>query len=224
VSGRPLAAGLALIFDMDGVVVDSNPLHRIAWAEYNRRRGLATTEEMQQRMYGRRNDQIVRDFFGNGLTDAEVSRRGKDKEALFRQLASGRVKQMLVPGIREFLERYRSVPKALATNADRENTDFILAESGLRDYFSVVVDGGQVSKPKPDPEIYLLAAAQLGAIPRNCIVYEDSQSGLNAALAATMRVVGILTSHANLPNAAICVDNFLDNELLGWMEAQSAVA
>jgi len=224
VTTRPLAPGLALIFDMDGVVVDSNPLHRTAWTEYNRRCGLATTEEMQQRMYGRRNDQIVRDFFGDRLTDAEVSRRGADKEALFRQLASGRVEQMLVPGIREFLERYKAVPKALATNAEHQNADFILAESGLRPYFSVVVDGSQVSKPKPDPEIYLLAAAHLGAISRNCIVYEDSYSGLSAALAAKMRVVGILTTHANLPNAAICADNFLDNELLGWMEAQSAVA
>ncbi|MGA2116452.1 MAG: HAD-IA family hydrolase [Bryobacteraceae bacterium] len=223
-SGRPLDPGLALIFDMDGVVVDSNPLHRIAWAEYNRRRGLATTEEMQQSMYGKRNDRIVRDFFGEDLTDAEVSRRGKEKEALFRELASGRVRGMLVPGIREFLERYRNVPKALATNADQENTDFILAESGLRPYFSAVVDGSKVSKPKPDPEIYLLAATQLGAISRNCIVFEDSQSGLNAALAAKMRVVGILTTHANLPNAAVCVDNFLDNELLRWMEDQSAVA
>jgi beta-phosphoglucomutase len=224
VTGRRLAPGLALIFDMDGVIVDSNPLHRATWKEYNRGYGLATTEEMLERMYGKRNDQIVRDFFGEGLAVAEASRRGAEKEALFRQLARGRVEQMLVPGIGKFLERYRGAPKALATNAEPENADFILGESGLRPYFSVVVDGSQVSKPKPDPEIYLLAASQLGAIPRNSIVFEDSYSGIGAALAAEMRVVGILTTHANLPNAAICADNFLDVELVTWLDAQAAIA
>ena len=219
-----LAPGLALIFDMDGVMADSNPLHRAAWAEYNRRYGLATTQEMLERMYGKRNDEIVRDFFGDSLTDAEVRRRGAEKEALFRQLAGGRVEQMLVPGLREFLERYRSVPKALASNAEPENVDFILAESGLRPYFSVVVDGSQVSKPKPDPEIYLLAASRLEADPRNSIVFEDSYSGLNAALAARMRVVGILTTYTNLPKATICVDNFLDAELLAWLDGQATAA
>lgn len=219
-----LAPGLALIFDMDGVMVDSNPLHRAAWAEYNRRYGLTTTQEMLERMYGKRNDEIVRDFFGDSLTDAEVRRRGAEKEALFRQLAGGRVEQMLVPGLREFLERYRSVPKALASNAEPENVNFILAESGLRAYFSAVVDGSRVSKPKPDPEIYLLAASRLGADPRNSIVFEDSYSGLGAALAARMRVVGILTTYTNLPNAAICVDNFLDAELLAWLDGQATAA
>jgi beta-phosphoglucomutase family hydrolase len=214
---------MALIFDMDGVVVDSNPLHRRAWEECNLRYGLVTTDEMHRRMYGKRNDQIVRDFFGDGLTNAEVTRRGAEKEALFRRMASGHVEQMLVPGIREFLERYRDVPKALATNAEPLNAEFILAESGLRRYFSVVVDGSQVSKPKPDPEIYLLAAAHLGANSRNCLVFEDSYSGLEAAFAARMRVVGILTTHTNLPNVAICVDNFLGNELFAWMDAQAAV-
>ena len=219
---RAPAPGLALIFDMDGVMVDSNPLHRTTWAEYNRRYGLATTDEMLERMYGKRNDQIVRDFFGDRLTGAEVRRRGAEKEALFRQLAFGRVEQMLVPGLHGFLERYRSVPKALATNAEPENVEFILAEAGLRPYFSAVVNGSQVSKPKPDPEIYLLAAAFLGADPRDCIVFEDSYSGLGAALAAKMRVVGILTTHTNLPKASICADNFLDAELLAWLDAQVA--
>jgi HAD superfamily hydrolase (TIGR01509 family) len=179
---------------------------------------------MLERMYGKRNDEIVRDFFGDGLAAAEVLRRGAEKETLYRQLASKRVEQMLVPGLREFLDRYRSVPKALATNAEPSNVEFILTESGLRPYFAAVVDGGQVSKPKPDPEIYLLAAARLGANPRNCIVFEDSYSGLSAALAAQMRVVGILTTHANLPNTSICVDNFLDAELLEWLDAQVTAA
>ena len=76
----------ALIFDMDGVLIDSNSVHRRAWEEYNRRHGVETTEAMQQRMYGKRNDQIIRDFLGEHLTDSEVFAHGAAKEALYREM------------------------------------------------------------------------------------------------------------------------------------------
>ena len=97
---------------MDGVIVDSNPLHRLAWEAFNRQFGLETTEEMHQRMYGKRNDQIVRDFFGDGLTQEEVSTRGASKESLYRDMAGDRLEEMLVPGIREFLEFYRDAAQS----------------------------------------------------------------------------------------------------------------
>ena len=104
---------------MDGVIVDSNPHHRLAWEEFNRRYGLETTEAMHQRMYGRRNDQIVRDFFGGGLSDDEVATRGLAKEALYRQMIADRVEEMLVPGLREFLGKHKKVPKAVCSNAEQ---------------------------------------------------------------------------------------------------------
>jgi len=215
-----LAPGLALIFDMDGVIVDSNPVHRQAWAEFNRRFGLETTEEMQQRMYGRRNDQIVRDFFGDGLTPDEVIARGAAKEELYRDILRVRIEEILVPGVRQFLERYRDVPKALATNGEPENVDFVLDRAGLRPYFRVVVDGQQVRHPKPDPEIYRRAAELLETNAANCIVFEDSSSGVEAARAAGMRIVLLCTTHVNLPGAGISVDNFLSGELNSWLAAQ----
>ena len=84
--GPRLAKGLALVFDMDGVLVDSNPMHRKAWEMFNRRYGLETTEAMHERMYGRRNDQIVRDYFGDRLAPEEVFARGAAKEELYREL------------------------------------------------------------------------------------------------------------------------------------------
>src|ERR1035438_4201400 len=78
-----------LIFDMDGVIVDSNAMHRAAWAVFNRRYGLETTEEMQQWMCGKRNDQIVRHYFGDGIGAEEVEARGRAKERLYRELAAG---------------------------------------------------------------------------------------------------------------------------------------
>ena len=90
---------------MDGVIVDSNRVHREAWVRYNRGFGLDTTEAMLQFMYGKRNDEIVRRFFGEDLPAAEVARRGADKERLYREMIAGKVETMLTPGLRAFLGR-----------------------------------------------------------------------------------------------------------------------
>jgi beta-phosphoglucomutase family hydrolase len=220
-SHHVLAPGLALIFDMDGVLLDSNPLHREAWAAFNRTFGLETTEAMLERMYGRRNDEIVRDFFGEHLPPAEVEARGAAKERLYRELLAARLEGMLVPGLRAFLAAYRGAPLAVASNAEPENVDFFLDRAGLRRFFRVVIDGHQVRRPKPDPEIYLLASQRLGIRPADCIVFEDSHYGVEAAHRAGMRIVGVSTTHGNLPGTGICVDNFLNGELGAWLADQT---
>jgi beta-phosphoglucomutase-like phosphatase (HAD superfamily) len=123
------------------VIIDSNPLHRQAWAAFNRRYGLETTEAMQRRMYGKRNDQIVRDYFGDGISPEEVDARGRAKERLYREMLTGRTEEMLVPGLRAFLERYRDLPMGVGSNAEPENIALVLDETGLRRYFRAVVDG-----------------------------------------------------------------------------------
>jgi len=215
--------GLAFIFDMDGVIVDSNPVHREAWAAYNRRFGLETTEAMQERVYGWRNDDIVRDFYGAELSPEEVTARGAAKEELYRQMIAERIDEILVPGLRQFLERYRDVPMGLASNAEPENIDFLLDRARLRPYFRAVVDGHQVRNPKPDPEIYLKTAKILNISPANCIVFEDSYSGVNAARAAGMRVVGVSTTYEDLPGSTITIDNFLGEDLSTWLSQQRAI-
>jgi beta-phosphoglucomutase family hydrolase len=215
---------LALIFDMDGVVIHSNPVHRDVWAAFNRRYGIETTEAMLQRMYGKRNDEIVRDFFGDGLTDEEVARRGAAKERLYRETIAGRVEQMLVPGLKAFLEEHSGARMALATNAEPENVALVLDEGGVRPYFQAVLDGHQVKKAKPDPEIYRLAARRLGVAEANCIVFEDSSSGVEAARKAGMRVVGLLTTEDNLSCVNICAHNFLSGNLRAWLAIQRCVS
>lgn len=217
----PLSKERAFLFDMDGVIADSNPYHRLAWEAFNRRYGLETTEAMQQRMYGKRNDQIVRDFFGGGLTDEEVTARGAAKEALYREMIADRVESMLVPGFREFLERYRDTPKAVASNAEPANVDFLLQQTGLRPYFQVVLNGHQVSHPKPDPEIYLLAAELLQTEPAACIVFEDSHSGVAAGRAAGMSVIALSTTFGYLPGTVLTIDNFRSRELQEWLAAEN---
>jgi beta-phosphoglucomutase family hydrolase len=215
-----LADGLALIFDMDGVIVHSNPLHSEAWAAFNRRYGVETTPAMLERMYGQRNDQIVRDFFGDGLSDAEIAARGAAQEELYREMLGDRIEDALVPCLRTFLERYRGAPLAVATNAEPANVNFVLDRAGLRGYFRVVVDGHQVSRPKPHPEIYLRAAELLEIAPLDCIVLEDSPTGVAAARAAGMRVAGIGTTYVNLPGVDIMADNFCNGNLTAWLRAQ----
>jgi len=218
-----LAEGLAVIFDMDGVIIDSNPVHREAWRVYNLRFGIETTEAMQQRMYGKRNDEIVRDFFGSHLSEEEIFAHGKAKEQLYREMMASSVERSLVPGIRRFLERLEGVPLGVATNAEPANAEFILEAAGLRRHFRAVVDGHQVRRAKPDPEIYLLTSERLGIAPPNCIVFEDSLLGIEAARAAGMRTAGVRTTHAEFPEVDLAIDDFLSTELEPWLRSQKPV-
>jgi len=217
----PIQLSLALIFDMDGVIVDSNSVHREAWSRFNLRYGIETTDEMIERMYGRRNDEIVRDFFGPDLSEEEAVERGKAKESLYREMIADRVEEMLVPGLRTFLNRHHGeLPMAVASNAESENVNFLLDRAGLTGYFDAVVDGSQVANPKPHPDVYLLAAERLGVRPKDCVVFEDSHSGAAAGVAAGMQVIGLRTTYVNLPDVVLSIDNFLSGDLESWLQAQ----
>jgi len=223
-----IPAGLAIILDMDGVILDSNPVHREAWRTYNRRFGIEMDERMEQRMYGRRNDEIVRDFFGADLDPEAVIAHGAEKERLYRAIMAPRLSESLVPGLAEFLLRRNGTPTGLATNAEPANVDFVLdgvlvGDAPLRRCFQVVVDGHQVQQPKPDPEIYLRVARMLGSDPRNCVVFEDSRTGVESARAAGARVVGLRTTHKEFKNIDLTVDDFRSPELEKWLEVQKPV-
>jgi HAD superfamily hydrolase (TIGR01509 family) len=116
-----------------------------------------------------------------------------------------------------FLSQESAVPAAVASNAEPANLNFVLDGTGLRWRFQVVVDGHQVTRPKPDPEIFLRAAALLQFEPRQCIVFEDSAPGIQAARAAGMRVVAVNTARATLPPADLTVDDFSAPELPAWL-------
>jgi beta-phosphoglucomutase family hydrolase len=202
---------------MDGVIVDSNPVHRKAWEAYNRRFGIETTEAMHQRMYGKRNDQIVRDFFGANLTAAEVFEHGAAKEALYREMMRPLLPGAFVPGLRPFIERHSDMAIGLGTNAEPPNVKFILDESGLAPLFQAVVDGHQVKNPKPAPDIYLEVAHRLNVPPAECVVFEDSHSGVAAAIAAGMRVIGVRTTHREFNGVWLAIDDFNDPRLDAWI-------
>ena len=218
----PLEKGLALIFDLDGVVIDSMPLHTLAWQRYLDSLGIKGND-VETRMHGRRNDEIVRDFLGENVDPQVVFEHGAAKERLFREMMRDQLDRHLVPGVADLLERVCAAPVALATNAEPANVDFVLDGANLRRCFRAIVDGTQVARAKPAPDVYLRAAEKLSIAPRNCIVFEDSPVGIEAARAAGARVVGILTHAAALDGVDFAVRDFLQPELEPWLHAQRAI-
>jgi beta-phosphoglucomutase len=202
---------------MDGVIVDSNPLHTIAWRIYLKQRGVSA-DGIEERMHGKRNDELVRAWFGPDIGEEEVVAHGANKEALYREMIRPQLEARLVPGIRAFLARHAGRPMAVVSNAEPANIEFVLGEAGLRSYFRAVVDGHQVERPKPHPDIYLRAAELLGAAPSQCVVFEDSRAGIEAGQAAGARVVAVKTTAASLPQVDCEVADFNDPALERWLQ------
>lgn len=220
-NGSFLAPGLALIFDMDGVLIDSTRTHTRAWDLYLERLGLRD-DNLMARMLGKRNDEIVRALLGDGLSEDEVFEHGAAKEQLYRDLMDPVFDQHVVAGVREFVRRAsnRQIPLGLATNAEPRNVEFVLGRSGLVGKFQSVVDGHQVDNPKPSPEIYLESARRLGVSPGNCIIFEDSPGGMKAAASAGARLVAVLTTVSEAPEAQLAIPDFNDARLHPWLRSQ----
>ncbi len=185
----------AVIFDMDGVLVDSNPFHLQKWAEFLRERGVAFQEaDLPQLILGQRNDTLFRYFFGSKITAEESRRMGEEVEARFRAAFKAHAKPLagLDALIREI--HAAGIPMAVASSAICKNVEFVVDSLGYRQYFKLLVSGEEVTRPKPDPEIYLLAAARLGVRPEDAVAFEDSFPGVEAVKAAGIKCVGIASS------------------------------
>ena len=213
----------AFLFDLDGVILDSMPMHSKAWRDYLARFGFAS-DGIEDRMHGKRNDEIVRAFWGDGISQSENFAHGAAKEALFREMMDPVFDAHLVPGIREFLEYYSEYPIGLATNAEPANAEFVLAKGNLKGYFGAIVDGMQVQNPKPWPDVYRRAAKLLEVDPQNCIVFEDSPTGVQAAKAAGSRVIGISTHARELEGVEFMVADFHDPALRQWLRSEYPVS
>lgn len=207
---------------MDGVLIHSTELHMIAWEKYLAPFGVDGAW-IRHNMLGKRNDQIVRVVFGEGLSEEEAFEHGAAKERLYRELMAPVFERHVVKGVRELLAAAADagVPCALGTNAEPENVEFVLRHSGLKQFFRATVDGFQVPHAKPHPAIYLTAAGRLGVEPRRCVVFEDSPGGMQAARAAGMRLVALLTTLESAPDADLAIGDFEDPKLSPWLSALS---
>jgi beta-phosphoglucomutase len=187
-----------LIFDMDGVLVNSNPYHRISWKNFLLRKGYPYSEELfDEVISGRTGNTTLRILMGDELTDQVVSEYIAEIDADFQDIFGATEESVHFPGLYEFLDEVRMAgfKTALATSAATGNVTLSLKKLGLEDYFSVIIDINDVTRGKPDPEVYLASLARLGVSKARCLVIEDSKAGVQAALGAGLRVIGISTSH-----------------------------
>ncbi len=210
------AASFAVIFDMDGVVVDNITYHFDAWRQFAARYSLGLSDdELTRYVNGRVAKEVLEYLFKRELTPEEVHRYTEEKEGAYRELYRPHLKP--TEGLLPFLELLRAnhVPTAVATSAPYSNIDFTLGGTGTRPYFREIVDARHVKRGKPDPEIYLQAADRLGMRPDRCIVIEDALLGVQAGLAAGMKVIGITTTHSasELSNTHLVINDFRDLSL-----------
>ncbi len=187
----------AFIFDMDGVIIDSNPFHKIALRQFASNYGYHLDEEgLTKKIYGRTNKEWIPNLFGRTLSADELNFYGEEKEQMFRNLYKNDIRSLA--GLKLFLDQMDvlKIPRAIGTSAPRSNVDFVLAATGLKKYFNILLDESDVNQGKPNPEIYIKCAQRLNLPPAQCIVFEDSLSGLAAARAAGCPVVGVATTHS----------------------------
>lgn len=187
---------IAVLFDMDGVIVHSNPYHKKAFKIFlDKYETTISDQDLKDHVYGRTNEEIFPFIFGDKYTPEKGKEWADEKEAIFRDLYKKDVEPVF--GLLDFLKELqeKDIKTAVGTSAPVENMDFIMDSLNLRPYFDAFLHSADVSEGKPNPEIYLKAADQLNVNPDSCVVFEDSIAGLKAGLNAGMKVVGVTTTH-----------------------------
>jgi beta-phosphoglucomutase family hydrolase len=185
------------IFDMDGVLLNNLDFHLHAFKLFGKERGKNLTSEQIQAVFGRKNSDMLQALLEQKLSDETIKRYEARKEELYRELIKPKLRERVVSGLFEFIQtlRQRKYRIALATSGPIDNVNMVLDELNLRSDFSFIVTGDQVEKGKPHPEAFLKAAEGLDLPACQCVVFEDSFSGVEAALRAGCKCVALATTH-----------------------------
>jgi beta-phosphoglucomutase len=186
----------AVIFDMDGVLIDSGAHHRSAWRALLDELGVQPAEaEFWRLTIGRPAEEAVPLLLGRPMPSSEARRLALRKRDLYAGFAARGL--LSVPGVAEFVQTLvrLGVPRAVGTSASRGDVENLLGALALRRHFEIIVTAEDVRFGKPDPEVYLECARRLGSPPGVCLVFEDSLVGVQAARRAGMRAIGVTTAH-----------------------------
>lgn len=213
----------AFIFDMDGTLVDNMKYHTQAWLALFSSLGIhLEAEDFQRRTTGKTNPEILRQITNRNLTNIEIQNLSDQKEAYYRKLYLPHLTAIngLVPFL--YMAKDNGIPMAVATSAGRRNIQFTLEGLQIKSFFGVAVGAEDILNGKPDPEIFLTTANRLQVQPKDCIVFEDSRFGLEAAERAGMKAVLLTTSHRPAEvgtqiNVLLAVSDFSDLELQGLL-------
>jgi beta-phosphoglucomutase family hydrolase len=214
----------AFLFDMDGTLLDNMAVHMQIWVEFLAGKGVKIgVEQFNKFAAGRTNAEILRELVGPHLTEEEIFTLSDQKEELYR--AHFRPLMKPAEGLVVFLEKARSggVAMAVASSAGCENIRFHLQGLGLEGYFSILVGSEDIKNGKPDPEIFLKAAERLGVAPDDCLVFEDTPAGLEAAHRAGMSAIALTATYpqerlASLPAVLRVEPDFCELDPLVLLE------
>ncbi len=202
----------AVIFDMDGVMVQTAPQHFAAWKRALATVGYELAEDEFRATFGMRNQEIIRHLLGEDISEAQVTKLARLKEEHYRALVGEGIEPApgLLPLLRQLKER--GFRLAVGTSAPRENVELILDALGIGGHFDAVVAEEDVERGKPYPDAFLLAAERCGVDPERCVVIEDAPSGLAAARAAGMKCIGIAGTRKReeLHRADLVVDSLME--------------
>ena len=214
----------AVIFDLDGTLIDNNSYHIEAWKIFYNKIGKPfSKEEYTKNINGRINSDIFNYIFDTILSSEEIDLYSTEKEALYRELYEPHIKP--INGLIDFLEELENekIPKAIATSGLTPNINFMFEHVPIKKYYADVIDASQISKGKPHPEIFLKAAAAVKANPENCVAFEDSVAGIRSAKAAGMKVIGLTTTHIaeDIKEADLIIKDYTEISLAKLRELQS---
>jgi beta-phosphoglucomutase len=181
-----------ILWDVDGTLVDTAEQHFRAWVQLAREIELPFTQADFALTFGWRNPDIIRRLFDAEANDAKCQTLADRKEILYREsVNAGRVS--LLPGVRELLRAFAAAgwPQAVGSSAPRENVDLLLGASGITEYFATIICGDDVTRGKPDPEVFVRGATAVGLPPSECVVFEDAVAGVQAARNGGMKCVAV---------------------------------
>jgi beta-phosphoglucomutase len=211
-AGLQMGVPRAVLWDMDGTLIDSEELHWASWRETMANEGIAITREQFLSSFGQRNDSILPQWLGAAATPERIERIANAKEASYRDLVRKNGISPL-PGVAGWVQRLNGQGwlQAIASAAPRANIEVVLEALSAAHFFQGIVSSEDVHRGKPDPEVYLTAASRVGAAPGRCIVVEDAVAGIEGARNAGMKSIGVSHNGKDL-RADIVVQSL---ELLG---------
>lgn len=187
----------AAIFDLDGTLVDNNDVHYDAWKKYLKDNGKdISDEDFKENISGRTNQDAVEHIYDKKMSKEEASKYYMEKEQIYRDMYKDDIAP--IGGLENFLKELddHGIAMAIATSGIPVNIEFMFEHVPIRKYFKKIINADDISNGKPDPEIFLKAAQELDIDPENCVVFEDSISGVKAGKAAGMKVVALTTTHS----------------------------
>ncbi len=211
----------ACLFDLDGVVVDTARYHYIAWNKIAEELGFHFSEQDNERLKGvsrMESLDILLDLGGINIDSAQKTELAEKKNNLYVSYITQMTPDEILPGVIRFLDELHKNNLLIALGSASKNAMFILDKIGLAQKFDAVIDGTKVFRAKPDPEVFLKGASELGVSPVNCLVFEDAQAGIDAARNGGMSVIGIGKGE-NLKNADFVIPGFANmniDQLRSW--------